>query len=411
MKSRRLHYSWLLVIVSSGIAFINSIVPFTFGVFLKPLAAEFQTGRAIISGARSLNGVLSGLLGIGIGRLNDRYGPRILVTLNGILIGLGLLLMSRAGSIWQTYLFYGVIIALGISCFQIPIYSTIPRWFDRRRETALGIIQATFGLGGMTMTPLIQWLVSSYGWRPSYLIAAILTLVFIIPIAQFMKQSPDRIGLKPYGQEINHEERSPKATNAGGITFSKAIRTRGFWLFGLILLFFRFCLAVVTTHIVAYATDIEIGATAAASIIVFFSGSGIFGKLSMGFVSDKIGTRLTLTLYLTVVTLSFLVLLFAKELWTLYIFAIIFGIGYGGVITLPAGVSSQLFGLKYLSTIFAGVHFFGTIGMALGPVIAGGLYDVKGNYTLAFLICLISSALSVLLSLVLLRYKAHSNHG
>jgi len=405
MKSKRLHYSWVLVIAASFMAFINSIGAFTFGLYLKPLAMEFNCGRAVISGARSLSGLLSGVLGIGTGALTDRYGPRILITFSGILAGLGLLLMSRVNSVWQIYLLYGVIMAIGLSCFNVPTYSTIPRWFTQKRGIALGIIHTGFGLGGMIMTPLVQWFISGYGWRPSYLIVGLLTLVVVTPLAQFMKHSPQRIGLKPYGENGTLAEEQPLESDAGGVPFTRAIKTSRFGLFASILFCFMFCLGVVMTHIFPHATDIGISATTAANIIVFFSGSGIIGKLSIGFIADRIGTRLSLSIYLMGVTLALMGLLFAEEIWTLYVFATVFGIGYGGVITLPAAVTAELFGLEYVSMIFASLMFFGTVGTALGPVLAGSLFDITGNYTLAFLICVILSALSVLLSLILLRYK------
>ncbi|MBI4187577.1 MAG: MFS transporter [Chloroflexi bacterium] len=406
MKLKRLHYSWVIVIVSGGIAFVSSILEFTFGVYLKPLAAEFNSGRAVISGARSLNGVLSGLMGIGIGSLNDRYGPRILATMNGVLAGVGLILMSRVGEVWQIYIFYGVLLAIARSCFQIPTYSTIPRWFTSKRVLALGIIQAAFGLGGVIITPLVQWLITTYGWRPSYLVLGLVSLAVITPLAQFMKHNPQQIGTSPYGEEATSTTHSdPASDSSSGLPLTKAAKTSGFWLFGLILFSFWFGLGVVTTHIVPYATDIGIPPGIAATVISVFTGSGIIGKLSVGAISDKIGIRLTLTVSLVLVALSFLWLLLAKEIWMLYVFAIVFGIGYGAVITLPAGVSTHLFGLKYLSTIFASLQSFGNVGMALGPIIAGTLYDVMGNYTTAFLICAGFGALSVALSLVLLRYK------
>ncbi len=405
MKLKRLHYAWVLVIVTSIIAFVNATTIFSFGLFLKPLAEEFNTGRGVISGARSLGGLLSGVLGIAIGSLTDKHGPRILLIANGLLAGIGLLLMSRVNSVWQIYLLYGVIISIGMSCYHIPTQSTIPRWFTRRRETALGIIQASLGLGGMILTPSVQWLIVRYGWRPSYLAIGLLTLAVVIPLAQFVTHSPQRIGLRPYGENGTLEGKQLSASDVSGIPFMQAIRTGRFWLFGAVLFCFTFSLGVVETHIVPYATDIGITATTAANMLALIAGFGIIGKLSVGIVSDRMGTRFTLNLYLTVVTLALLELLFAREVSLLYMFAIIFGIGYGGVITLAPGVTAELFGLKYLSVIFASLSLLSTVGRAIGPTLVGSLFDITGNYFLAFLILVVLSVLSVMLGLILLRYK------
>jgi len=346
------------------------------------------------------------VLGIGIGKLTDKYGPRIFATANGITVGVGLLLMSQVNSVWQIYILYGIVIAIGMACFQIPTYSTIPRWFTKRRETALGVVQGGFGLGGMVLTPFAQWLITTYDWRPSYFIVGIVAFVIIIPIAQLMKHSPQRAGLMPYGEEDEAPDLEQPATpKTGGVPFAHAVRTSRFWLFGFSLFCFMFCLGVITTHIVAHATDTGLSATTAASMIALFSGSGILGKLSVGFISNKVGARPSLSIYLVAVTLCLVWLIFAKETWMLYVFVVTYGICYGGVITLPASVTAELFGLEYLSVIFASAMLIGTIGTAVGPVLAGSIFDLTGNYNIAFIICAILGILSVIFSLFLLHYR------
>ena len=382
-----------------------STIIFTFGVFLKPLAMEFGTGRATISNALSLSLLLGGVFGIGLGRLTDKYGPRILTTFGGMLAGLGLLLMWQANSIWQIYLFYGLLMAIGLATFEVTILSTIPRWFTKRRGAALSIAHAGYGLGGVVMAPLAQWLISSYDWRQAFLILGLAALIIIIPLAQFMKHSPQRIGLKPYGESETTEDKQSSTSATGGFSFAQAIKTGHFWLLGSILLCFFFYLQLIVAHIAPHATDIGISAATAAGIIAIIAGTGIIGKLLIGFIADKIGYRLSLSICLIGVTIALLGFLFAEGIWMFYLFAIIFGITYGGVITLPAAVTAELFGLKNLGVILATIFLFGTVGGALGPPIGGDIFDTTGGYSLAFLICVIISALSILLSLLLLRYK------
>jgi len=235
-----------------------SIIIFTFGVFLKPLAMEFGTGRAAISLALALSTLLGGVFGIGLGRLTDRYGPRILTTFGGILAGLGLFLMWQVNSIWQIYLFYGLLMAIGLATFDISILSTIPRWFTKRRGVALSITHTGYGVGGMVLVPLAQWLISSYGWRQAFFVLGLATLVIIIPLAQFMKYSPQRIGLKPYGESETAEDAQSPASATGGLSFAQSIKTGHFWLFGLILFCFFFSLQLIVAHIAPQATDIGI---------------------------------------------------------------------------------------------------------------------------------------------------------
>ncbi len=404
-RLKNLHYAWVLVIAATGIALMNGLAAYTFGLFVKPLTTEFESGRAVISGARSLSSFLGAAVGLGIGTLNDRYGPRMLLMANGLLVGIGFILMSRVNAIWQIYLVYGLIVGAGLACYGIPIYTTVPRWFASGKEKALGIIHASVGLGGMALTPLVQWLISGYGWRQAFFVAGLLTIAIVVPLTRYMKQSPQKSGLEPYGIEKIAAVGKLAASGSSGITFKQAIKTSRFWLTGIIIFCFSFCLAIMETQLPAHATDVGLSAIVAANIVAVFSGIGIGGKLSIGFLSGKKGAKIALSLYLTGVALSTLVLLFAQNAITLYTFAVIFGFSSGGVIAIQAAVAAELFGLKYLSIIYAGVMLLGTIGRALGPIIAGSIFDKTGSYSQSFLICTLLSVIAVVLCIILSRYR------
>ncbi len=391
---------------ASGIAFVNAATNYSFGLFLKPLAEEFHTGRAVISGARSLGGLFGGILGIGIGKLTDKRGPRILLTFNSLLTGVGLLLLSRTNSLWQIYVIYGIVISIGSACYGVPTYSTIPRWFSKNREMALGIIQSTLGLGGVVLVPLSQWLIVSHGWRTSSLFIGLLVLAIVTPLAQFMKHSPQRIGLRPYGESEISDGKRPPASAVSSVTIAQAIRTGRFWLLAAILLCFNYSLAVVEIHIVPYATDIGLSPAVSATVLSLVAGGGIVGKLSIGFISDKMETRSALSLYLAMLGLSLAGLPFAHQILTLYAFALVFGIGYGGVLTYFPGVTAQLFGLQNLSMIYASASLCGHLGRAIGPLLSGRLFDINGNYFAAFLTLTVLGVSCFMLAMILLRRKS-----
>jgi len=405
-RLKNLHYAWVLVIAATGIALMNGLAAYTFGLFVKPLTTEFESCRAVISGARSFSSFLGAAVGLGIGTLNDRYGPRMLLMANGLLMGIGFILMSRVNAIWQIYLVYGLIIGAGVACYGIPIYTTIPRWFASGKEKALGIIHASVGLGGMALTPLVQWLISSYGWRQAFLVAGVLAIAIIVPLTRYMKQSPQKSGLEPYGMEKIAAVGKLAASGSGGITFKQALKTSRFWLTGIIVFCFSFCLGTIETQLPAHASDVGLSAILAANIVAVISGIGIGGKLSIGFLSGKEGTKQAFNLYLTGVAFSTLILLFARNALTLYAFAVIFGFASGGVIAIQAAVAAELFGLKYLSIIYAGVTIQSTIGRALGPIVAGSIFDRTGSYFQSFLICALLSVIAVMLCFILIRYSA-----
>ena len=284
-------------------------------------------------------------------------------------------------------------------CF-IPITSTIPRWFTRRVGIAIGVTVAGFGLGGLVSPPLAQWLIAVYGWRQAFFILGLISLIIIVPLAQFMKHSPQRVGLKPYGAgEVLNDEPSPVRE---GLSITQAMKTRGFWIFGLILFCFFFGIQVIIVHIVPHAIDIGISPIMAASTTSIIAGISVVGRLSMGFVSDKIGGRLLFVVCIALAALALFWLIFASEIWMLYVFAAVFGLAYGGIVPLQAVISTELFGVGSLGIILAALMFYGTIGGALGAPLAGSIFDITGSYGLAFKISLIVCLFAVALSLVLL---------
>ncbi len=402
---RNLQYRWVMIIISVGILATAALPIFTFGVFFTPLTTEFDWDRGALSGAYSMYLLLTGILSILMGRLSDKYGPRILVTLYGLLTAIGFLLLSQINSLWQVYLIWGFFMGIGASCCFAPVMSTIPRWFAKRTGIAVGIIMAGLSLGAVISPLLAQWLISTYDWRQAFITLGLVIFIIVVPLAQFMKHSPQWAGLKAYGQSQTIEDKQSSALAIEGVPFARAIKTSQFWFFASINFLFFFCLQVVIVHIIPYAVDIEIPAVVAASMLSIIAGSSVIGKLSMGFISDRIGSRLSLIVCLIISTLALIWLLFAEETWMLYIFAVVFGLAYGGIVPLIVLVPVELFGHKFLGIIFGSLIFFGTLGEALGPPLAGSIFDVTGSYRLAFLISVILCALAVIPGLILLRSK------
>jgi MFS family permease len=216
-------YGYVIVGLSSLVNVLLGGSLYTFSVFFEPLSGEFGWTRALTSGAFSLYMFLHGFLYILTGRLNDRYGPRIVLSGCGLFMGIGYMLMSLVSEVWHVYLFYGVVIAVGMSGGYVPITSTVTRWFesDSRRGLMIGISIAGTGLGTMIMPPIANWLISSYGWQTSYVIIGIMVLVLIMAAAQFMRRAPE---------SAVQTGADGKAILKKGLTIGQAMRTRQFWL-------------------------------------------------------------------------------------------------------------------------------------------------------------------------------------
>jgi len=396
---RKVFYGYIVV----SAAFIALVMTwgtiYCFGIFFKPVLTEFGWTRAATSGAYSLCLLLLAFFGIVIGRLNDRFGPRIVVTGCGLFLGSGYLLMSQIYTIWQLYLFYGVILAIGASGSFIPLASTISRWFIKRRGLMTGIAVSGIGVGTMIMPPIANWLITDYGWRVAYLVIGIAVLVLITSAAQFLRYDPSRMGQLPYGE--NQAEPESVNSKTKGFSLKETIHTRQFWMISAMFFCFAVSIQVILVHIVPHATDIGISAVSATNILAIIGALSAAGRIMMGGVADRIGNKLALIVVLVLMSAALLWLTTAKDLWMFYLFAIAFGFAYGGWATLLSLIPAELFGLGSLGVILGTVHFSVATGEALGPTLAGSIFDVTSSYQPAFLIsaalCTIASVLALFL--------------
>jgi len=392
-------YGYIIVLAGFFIQVVGWGLCSTFGIFFNPLLIEFGWTRAMISGAFSLSFLILGFISIIVGGLNDRLGPRMIMVVCGLFLGSGYLLMSQINTIWQLYLFYGVIVGIGMSGMDVLSLSTIARWFVRRRGMMSGIVKAGAGIGMVIMPPIANWLISSYGWRTSYFIIGIIALALVILVAQFLRRDPAQMGQLPDGEEKVNIGCLNSAD--GGFSFQKAIHTRQFWMLCVIFLVVAFCVEAIIVHIVPHATDLGISAVSAANILAVIGGVSIIGRFIMGSAGDKAGNRLAIIVCFLILLVSLLWMLVAKELWMLYLFACVYGFAHGGFFALISPSVAEFFGLSSHGAILGAVFCPTTIGGAIGPVLAGHIFDVTSSYQLAFLvftvICIVGFILTLLL--------------
>jgi MFS family permease len=371
----------------------------TFGVFFTPLLTEFGWTRAITSSAHSLCVVIFGFLGIVAGRLSDRFGPKVVLIAGGFLIGAGYILMSQTNAIWQLYLFYGVMVGIGLSpTFVVPM-STIARWFVKRRGMVTGIVLTGSGLLKTISPPVVSLFISGYGWRISYIILGIITLVVLIGSALLMKYDPSKVGLLPYG--ASEEKEGSSRSGAKGFSLGQAIQTRQFWMLFVVLLCFGLYLQIILVHIVPHAIDLGVSPAIAAGILAAYGGVSTGGMLVGGGISDKIGIKLTLISVLVLALVASLCLLVAQSLWMLYLFAVIFGFAQGGLLVLAPLIVAELFGLSSHGAILASIFLAQTVGGCVGAYLAGYIFDVTNSYQLAWPICSVLTVVGLILALLL----------
>ena len=394
----RFFYGYIVVALALLIMFLAYGTRTTFGIFFKPMLTEFDWTRALTSGAFTLSMITQGILGIFMGRYNDRIGPRLVMTLCCFFLGLGFLLLSQTGSAWHLYLFYGVVIGIGMGGVLVVLLSTAARWFVKRRGTMTGIVSAGMGVGTLIMAPVSNWLISVYDWRLSYVIVGSGILVIGIVAAQFLRRDPSQMGLVPYGQEGGEPGLAP---GAEGLSLKEAAGTRQFWMAAIIFFCLGYHVFSISVHLVPHVTDLGISAATAANILAMSGVLRIISFIVWGGVADRIGNRRVLAISFVLIAVSMFWLVAIKEVWMFYLFVVVAGFGSGGAGLVESTVVAELFGMKSHGVILGAISFVFTIGAALGPFVTGYVFDVNGTYQVAFLVCAIVSVIGLILSAVL----------
>ena len=392
-------YGYIVVIAAFFIMVVSSGGVSIYGVFFKPLAIEFGWTRAVTAGAYSMTLFVTGLFFMVTGRLTDRFGPRPVATVCGFILSLGYFLMSRIDAVWQLYLVYGVVIAIGVSGSLVPMMSTVAKWFVKRRGLMTGIVLSGVGVGMAAWPPLATRLIANYGWRTSYIIIGIIALVLIIIAAQFLRRDPGQVGQLPDGE--SETKPASLVSETKGVSLQEAMHTRQFWMFCAMYFSYGFFVRSVLVHIVPHATDVGISAMPAASILSMIGGLSIVGRIGMGSAGDRIGNKRGLIIVFILALFALLWLQLVKELWMFYLFAVVFGVAYGGLIALEAPMAAQLFGLRAHGAILGVVHFWATTGGAISTPLAGRLFDITGSYQGAFFIFAALSVAGLILTSLL----------
>jgi len=377
-----LYYGYVVVTAASIMMVMIWGTFNAFGVFFEPFIKEFGWTRAITSGASALNTMIFGILCIFSAGLSERLGPRWVMTICGIILGLGYFLMTQLTSAWELYLYFGVFVAIGMTPY-IPLLSLVPQWFTTNRGRMNAIVLSGMGLGTMIVPAIASALISVWQWRSAYLVLSITTVIVMVAVSQFLKGGPNL--------HVNDEERDPSIgftdPRNEGSTLREAVCTRQFALVCLLYFSFLFCVVSITVHLVIHTIGLGIPATRAAFTLSLIGGACIVGMNVMGNIADRFSNKIGLGLSYSLMGLSLVSLIPSHSEWSFYLFSIAFGFAYGGMQVLFSPLVAELFGTRSHGVILAAGALIGSIGAAVGPIVAGYVFDSLGSYTIAFILC------------------------
>ncbi len=393
-------YGWVIVAACALMIFITYGLIYSYSVFFKPLAEHFQWDRATVSLIYSLAMIIRGTAAIGTGWLADRYGARKIMIFCGLMMGAGYLLSSRVEVLWQFFLTYAVVEAIGMSGIFGIGTALVTRWFTGNRGLALGIVASGSGLGTLLIVPSAERLVSAMELPPAFVIIGIAAGSLMVIGALLLRPPP-----APEPASARDTAQSDEAS------LGHAVRDARLYLIMASFLLFFFGTQIVMVHLVNYATDTGIDPLIAATFIGVIGAASIASRLSMGVIAEKIGLYRSLMLICVLLTLSFITLLFTRSVWSFYLFAVLFSIPYGGEVTQIPLVIGRYFGTRSMATLMGMTVFFIGLGGALGPWLAGKIYDLTDSYNGAFIMGAVVAAASIAGILLLRRRDTGSTRS
>jgi MFS family permease len=369
-------YRWVIVAAGGFLGCVAIGAMFCLPVFLVPLTAATGWSRTGVSSAMTIGFLTMAASGLAWGLLVDRIGPRPVVLIGTILLGAGLALASRATSLLAFQLFFGALVGVSISAVLPPLMATVTRWFETQRSLAVSLVSAGFGMAPMTMSPFAAWLIARMDWRSAMLVIAGVVLALMLPAAFLIRKPPSLAEAGRAAAENSDDQR---------MTTSAALRSAPF----LILAATNFCCCAAHSgpifHTVSYAISCGVAPLAAVSIYSLEGLTGMGGRLAFGVLGDRLGAKPVLVAGLLIQSFGALAYMFAGSLDQFYAVAALFGFTYAGVMPLYAVLARENFPARMMGAIVGGTSTAGSLGMALGPLAGGWIYDAYATYAWLYL--------------------------
>ncbi len=362
----------------------------SFGVFYIALLDNFGWSRGATAGVYSMNLIMDAVLSPIVGYLLDRYGPKKIVGIGCLFLASGLYLSSQITSLWQFYIFFGVISAVGLGFMgMVPHVVLVSEWFSTRRAFALGVVFASTGTGIMLLVPTTQWLISRLGWAWVFQGLAAMVLLVLMPLALGVYRHGPYFGGKPKDHAEPHDQ----------WTAPLALRSLQFWL----LFFGRVAASsgtlVIVTHQIAHVVDVGYSRIFAATVFGLMGITSTFGRLIFGYIADLYSKRTAYLLNILTAFVGIGCLMAARDSsqpWLLYVYLLFFGIAFGSRAVILSALAADIFSGKGFGSIFGFAAISVGIGGALGSWLGGALYDLTGSYRMSFVYAITVLALSIL---------------
>jgi MFS family permease len=398
-------YGWVVIAVAFVTMGIGVNARTSFSLLFPPILEEFGWERGVTAGAFSFGFVVSAILSPSLGKLMDRYGPRLQMEVGVAAVAVGLFLAPFVTRPWHLYATLGVLVGGGSVCLAYTGHSFfLPNWFVRRRGLALSIAFAGVGVGSIILLPWIQTLVERGGWRTACWTLAVVVLVVLAPLNILPKRRPEDMGLQPDGDRAPAAGAAAASSNVVDAawvaiewTLARAMRTARFWWIFAGYFCALYAWYAVQVHQTKYLLEIGFSSVYAAWALGFVSLAGIPGQIALGHVSDRVGREWVWTVGSLGFVICYIALLALQQaptpalLWVMILAQGMLGYGLTSVI---AAIPAEIFQGKHYGSIFGVLMLAAIAGGAAGPWLTGVTYDTTGSYTLAWWLAIACSSVA-----------------
>jgi MFS family permease len=382
-EGRGFFYGWVMVIASFVIVAMGMGMVFSFGVFLKPLQGHFTWTRASISFSSTISWWAIGAFSLIFGFLSDRIGTRKVVITGAIVYGSGLLLSSRIEETWQLYITFGVMTGVGTGAFYVPLTASVAKWFEERQGVALAAVSAGNGIGVLILAPLSRFLINTVQWRWAFAILGLMVLGIVIPLSMLLRRAPKERQFDPLKEEDGFTDPLADFDAANSEINSEvyaSLKTSTFWILTFAHFLGTTAFSGPVFHLVASATDAGIPKMVAATIFGFMGITSAICRIGTGHLADKVGSKKTLTAFLTFLALAIFSFIPARQTWSFYVAGVLFGASSGSILPLFAMILREYYGFKVIGTLYGLIFLVASIGIGIGPYFGGYIFDLTGSY-------------------------------
>ena len=389
VAGRPVHYAWVIVAVAAVMRLFSSSFRSSSSILIPRLVDSFGWSYGAVGLGFAIQWIVSGMFGPPAGWLGDRYGVRWTMRLGAVLFIVGMVLTGFMRELWQFYLFFGVILSAAMGIFQVPLTAAVTLWFRKHLGTGMGLLQSSQGIGPLVAVPVMLLIIQLFGGgidglRAAFWIPGIVGGAVILIMVRFFYNEPAQIGVRALGAP---EDEPIKAVQTGEIAkirtkvfLKQAQRTGAFW--NLIGIHFWGCAghAIILVYLVAMAEDEGVSKGLAAGAFVTLSVTSTITRFAVPVIAERMGSKPAMAGCFFLQVAPIVLLFFAQDAWHFYLFAVLFGIGFGGEMSAFPIINRQYYGSGPIGTTYGYQMMGAGVGMAVGALIGGQLRDFTGNF-------------------------------